>query len=193
MRLSRTTIMLPSRTGIIIPLSRSTTRLLRRRESTSFSGFPSSAILSGVVRITLELDLRTSTTMFAGANTSSSNATINYTFSRMRPAVRIPFAPATRHCEPLGPLSRALILPGAGTSTGDLRPGRAKPKRLPRPPESWRVCFTTRCDSVCLMKISEVPTYEQRYRQRVLHNLQRRAQSLGLTLIAKTATTEAVS
>ncbi|MGO9060633.1 MAG: hypothetical protein ACLQU2_25100 [Candidatus Binataceae bacterium] len=35
--------------------------------------------------------------------------------------------------------------------------------------------------------------YEQRYRQRVLHNLQRRAQSLGLTLVAKTATTEAVS
>jgi transposase len=35
--------------------------------------------------------------------------------------------------------------------------------------------------------------YEQRYRQRVLHNLQRRAQSLGLTLVAKTTTTEAVS
>jgi hypothetical protein len=35
--------------------------------------------------------------------------------------------------------------------------------------------------------------YEQRYRQRVLHNLQRRAQSLGLTLVAKTVTTEAVS
>src|SRR5437763_6430869 len=35
--------------------------------------------------------------------------------------------------------------------------------------------------------------YEQRYRQRVLHNLQRRAQSLGLTLVAKTSTTEAVS
>ena len=35
--------------------------------------------------------------------------------------------------------------------------------------------------------------YEQRYRQRVLHNLQRRAQSLGLTLVAKPATTDAVS
>ena len=35
--------------------------------------------------------------------------------------------------------------------------------------------------------------YEQRYRQRVLHNLQRRAQSLGLTLVAKTATPDAVS
>jgi transposase len=35
--------------------------------------------------------------------------------------------------------------------------------------------------------------YEQRYRQRVLHNLQRRAQSLGLTLVAKTVTTDAVS
>jgi transposase len=35
--------------------------------------------------------------------------------------------------------------------------------------------------------------YEQRYRQRVLHNLQRRAQSLGLTLVAKTVTAEAVS
>ena len=35
--------------------------------------------------------------------------------------------------------------------------------------------------------------YEQRYRQRMLHNLQRRAQSLGLTLVAKTTTTDAVS
>ena len=34
--------------------------------------------------------------------------------------------------------------------------------------------------------------YEQRYRQRVLHNLQRRAQSLGLTLVTNTVTTEAV-
>jgi transposase len=35
--------------------------------------------------------------------------------------------------------------------------------------------------------------YEQRYRQRVIHNLQRRAHSLGFTLVAKTATIEAVS
>ena len=35
--------------------------------------------------------------------------------------------------------------------------------------------------------------YDQRYRQRVLHNLQRRAQSLGLTLVAKTVTTDGVS
>jgi len=35
--------------------------------------------------------------------------------------------------------------------------------------------------------------YERRYRQRVLHNLQRRAQSLGLTLVANTVTTEVVS
>jgi hypothetical protein len=39
-----------------------------------------------------------------------------------------------------------------------------------------------------------VSAYEERYRQRVIHNLQRRAKSLGLTLVMTAATaTEGVS
>jgi len=35
--------------------------------------------------------------------------------------------------------------------------------------------------------------YEERYRQRVIHNLHRRAKSLGFTLIARTVSSEGVS
>ena len=38
-----------------------------------------------------------------------------------------------------------------------------------------------------------VSSYEERYRQRVIHNLQRRAKSLGFTLITASPTTEGVS
>ena len=38
-----------------------------------------------------------------------------------------------------------------------------------------------------------VSSYEERYRQRVIHNLQRRAQSLGFTLVAAPPATEGVS
>ena len=55
------------------------------------------------------LALRTSHNDVCGCKQIYSNATINYTFSRMRPAVRIPFAPPTRHCEPL---SSAIVADG---------------------------------------------------------------------------------
>src|SRR6516225_11701783 len=42
-------------------------------------------------------------------------------------------------------------------STADLRPAQEKPKRLPRPPESWRLCFTTHCASACPTRIPEPP------------------------------------
>jgi hypothetical protein len=38
-----------------------------------------------------------------------------------------------------------------------------------------------------------VSAYEDRYRQRVIHNLQRRAKSLGFTLVAASPATEGVS
>ena len=38
-----------------------------------------------------------------------------------------------------------------------------------------------------------VSSYEERYRQRVIHNLQRRAKSLGFTLAAASPATEGVS
>ena len=38
-----------------------------------------------------------------------------------------------------------------------------------------------------------VSAYEERYRQRVIHNLQRRAKSLGFTLVTAPQTTEGVS
>jgi hypothetical protein len=38
-----------------------------------------------------------------------------------------------------------------------------------------------------------VSSYEERYRQRVIHNLQRRAKSLGFTLVTAATATEGVS
>jgi hypothetical protein len=38
-----------------------------------------------------------------------------------------------------------------------------------------------------------VSAYEERYRQRVVHNLQRRAKSLGFSLVTTTSATEGVS
>jgi len=38
-----------------------------------------------------------------------------------------------------------------------------------------------------------VSSYEERYRQRVIHNLQRRAKSLGFSLVTASPETEGVS
>jgi len=38
-----------------------------------------------------------------------------------------------------------------------------------------------------------VSAYEERYRQRVVHNLQRRARSLGFTLVTTASATEGVA
>src|SRR5271155_3997054 len=57
-------------------------------------------------RTTLELLPRTSHDDVCGGKQICSNAMINYTFSRMRPAVRIPSAPATSQCELTQPDAR---------------------------------------------------------------------------------------
>jgi hypothetical protein len=97
---------------------------------------------------------------------------------------RKPGAPAIgpRLCCGSPPARWAKPTPHWVHSTADYRRGWGKPRRSPPPRARSLFSSTIRFATACLTSIPVRAYYEDRYKQRVLKNLQRRAKSLGFVL-----------